>query len=163
MGDLGSIPGLGRSLEEGTGTHSSILARRISVHRGAWRAAVHGVAPSQTRLTDTAQHPARESCEVLGYWRLLQKAQWESLVVKSRHCGASLAAQMERICLQCRRSRFSPGWEDPLEKEMETQEYSVFLPGKPHGQRSLMGYSPWGGEESFTREPLMHTQWFREC
>ena len=28
-GDLGSIPGLGRSLEKGTATHSSILAWRI--------------------------------------------------------------------------------------------------------------------------------------
>ena len=33
----------------------------------------------------------------------------------------------------------SLGWEDSLQKEMVT---SVFLPGKPHGQRSLEGYSP---------------------
>ena len=32
--------------------------------------------------------------------------------------------------------------EDPLEKEMATT--SVVLPGKSHGQRSLMGYSSWG-------------------
>ena len=24
----------------------------------------------------------------------------------------------------------------------------VFLPGESHGQRSLMGYSPWGHKES---------------
>ena len=24
----------------------------------------------------------------------------------------------------------------------------VFLPGKPHGQRSLAGYRPWGHKES---------------
>ena len=35
-------------LEKGTGTHSSILAWRISMDRGAWRATVHGVAKSQT-------------------------------------------------------------------------------------------------------------------
>ena len=35
VGDLGSIPGLGRSLEEGMATHSSILAWRISMDRGA--------------------------------------------------------------------------------------------------------------------------------
>ena len=35
-------------LEEGMRTHSSILVWRI--HRGAWRAAVHRVAQSQTRL-----------------------------------------------------------------------------------------------------------------
>ena len=29
VGDLGSIPGLGRSLEEGPATHSSVLAWRI--------------------------------------------------------------------------------------------------------------------------------------
>ena len=36
----------------------------------------------------------------------------------------------------------SLGWEDPLEKEM--QPTPVFLPGKSHGQRSLVGYRPWG-------------------
>ena len=35
-------------LEEGMATHSSILAWRISMGRGAWRATVHGVAKSWT-------------------------------------------------------------------------------------------------------------------
>ena len=39
-------------LEEGTATHSSILAWRIPVDRGAWWAIVHGVAETQTRLGD---------------------------------------------------------------------------------------------------------------
>ena len=26
----------------------------------------------------------------------------------------------------------------------------VFLPGNPHGQRSLLGYSPWGSKKSKT-------------
>ena len=34
---------------------------------------------------------------------------------------------------------WSLGREDPLEEEMTT--YSGFLPGKSHGQRSLVGYS----------------------
>ena len=34
------------------------------------------------------------------------------------------------------------GREDPLEKEM--QPTPVFLPGKPHGRRNLVGYSPRG-------------------
>ena len=45
-GDLGSIPGLGRSLEKGKDTHSSILAWRIP-----WTT-VHGVARSWTRLSN---------------------------------------------------------------------------------------------------------------
>ena len=35
-------------LEKGMATHSSILAWRIPMDRGAWRAAVHGVAKSWT-------------------------------------------------------------------------------------------------------------------
>ena len=35
-------------LEEGIATHSSILAWRIPMDRGNWRAAIHGVAESDT-------------------------------------------------------------------------------------------------------------------
>ena len=38
--DLGLIPGLGWPLEEGMATRSSILAWRIPMDRGAWRALV---------------------------------------------------------------------------------------------------------------------------
>ena len=37
-------------LEKGLTTHSSILAWRIPIDRGAWQATVHGVAKSQTPL-----------------------------------------------------------------------------------------------------------------
>ena len=40
----------------------------------------------------------------------------------------------------------SLGQEDPLEEEMATT--TIFLPGKSHGQRSLVSYSPWGRKES---------------
>ena len=33
----------------------------------------------------------------------------------------------------------------------------VFLPGESHGQRSLVGYSPWGHTESVTTEATQHT------
>ena len=41
-------------LEEETATHSKILAWELGnpMDRGAWRATVHGVAKSQTRLSD---------------------------------------------------------------------------------------------------------------
>ena len=39
-------------LEEGMETHSSILAWRIPMDRGAWWATVHGVARSWTQLSD---------------------------------------------------------------------------------------------------------------
>ena len=39
----------------------------------------------------------------------------------------------------------SLGWEDPLEKEIAPTP--VLLPGKSHGWRSVVGYSPWGRKE----------------
>ena len=44
----------------------------------------------------------------------------------------------------------SLGWEDPLEQEMQLAP--VFLLGIFHGQRSLVGYSPWGHKELDTVE-----------
>ena len=37
------------------------------------------------------------------------------------------------------------------------QPTPVFSPGEFHGQRSLVGYSPWGQKESYTTEWLTHT------
>ena len=63
-------------------------------------------------------------------------------------------AQWYRIHLQCRRHkrlRLNP-WvmDDLLEEEIATSP--VFLPKKPHGQKSLEGYSLKGGKESDTTE-----------
>ena len=49
----------------------------------------------------------------------------------------------------------SMSWEDPLEKEMAT--HSSILAGKSHGQRSLVGCSPWGCKESGMTERLTLT------
>jgi len=43
-------------LEEGMATHSSILAWRIIMGRGAWRATVHRVSKSRTRLKQLSTH-----------------------------------------------------------------------------------------------------------
>ena len=47
------VPSLGQEDPlEGMTTHSSILAWRIPMDRGAWRTIVPGVTKSQTRLSD---------------------------------------------------------------------------------------------------------------
>ena len=51
-GDLGSIPGLGRSPGEGNGNPLQYSCLENSMDRGAWRATVHGVTESRTRLSD---------------------------------------------------------------------------------------------------------------
>ena len=50
----------------------------------------------------------------------------------------------------------SPGGGN-LQNPLERKATPVFLPGKSQGQRSLMGYSPWGHKESDTNYHLsMH-------
>ena len=51
-GDLGSIPGLGRSPGEGNGNPLQYSCLKNPMDRGAWWTTVHGVAESQTRLSD---------------------------------------------------------------------------------------------------------------
>ena len=48
--DVGSTPESGNSPGGGMVTHSSILAWRIPMDRGAWQSTVHRVTKSQTRL-----------------------------------------------------------------------------------------------------------------
>ena len=46
-----------------------------------------------------------------------------------------------------KRCRFDP-WVRKIPWGKAWQPTPVFLPGEPHGQRSLAGYSPWGHKES---------------
>ena len=57
----------------------------------------------------------------------------------------------------------SLGWEDPLEERHgHPLQYSCLE--NPHGQRSLMGYSPWGHKESDMTEQLStHSRTSREA
>ena len=50
-GDVGSIPGSGRSPGEGDGNPLHYSCLETPIDRGAWRATVHGVAKSQTQLS----------------------------------------------------------------------------------------------------------------
>ena len=52
----------------------------------------------------------------------------------------------------------SLGPEDPLEKEMAT--HPIFLPGKSHGQRNLVGCSPWRHRELDMTERLHFLSFF---
>ena len=53
---------------------------------------------------------------------------------------------------RCRRCRSDP-WVGKFPWSRKWQPAPVFLPGKFHGQRSLVGYSPWGHKQ------LDMTQW----
>ena len=66
-----------------------------------------------------------------------KKTEWS----KALYVRVSLVAKMTKNRPAMQETQVqSSGWEDPLEKEW--QPTPVFLPGEPHGRRSLAGYSP---------------------
>ena len=70
---------------------------------------------------------------------------WASLVVPSvKHLPAM------------RRPGFDP-WVGKILWRRKWQPTPVLLPGKPHGWRSMVGYSPWGRKESDMTERLHFT------
>ena len=54
--------------------------------------------------------------------------------------------RQERICLQCSRPGFDR-WVGKIPWRREWLPTPIFLPREFHGQRSLVGYSPWGHKE----------------
>ena len=50
---------------------------------------------------------------------------------------------------QCRRCGFDP-WVGKMPWKRKWQPTPIFLPGKPHVQRRLVDYSPWGSQNSQT-------------
>ena len=65
--DAGSVLELGRSPEGGHGNPLQDSCLENPMDRGAWRAAVHGVTKSQTRLS--IQTRTSESAHLGGPWR----------------------------------------------------------------------------------------------
>ena len=72
------------------------------------------------------------------------------------------ASSKEPAC-QCKRPKRLEfdSWVRKIPWRRKWQPIPVFLPGESYGQRSLAGYSPWGGKESDTTEWL-HTHMIRE-
>ena len=66
---------------------------------------------------------------------------------------ASLVAQMVKN-LPAMQKTHSDSWVEKILWRKEWQPTPVFLPGKSHGQRSLVRYSPWGWKELDTTEQL---------
>ena len=71
--------------------------------------------------------------------------------------GASLVAPWYRICLQCKRPGFNP-CVGKISWRRAWQPTLVLLTGEFHGQRSLVGYSPWGHTQLDTSEGTKQQQ-----
>ena len=78
-----------------------------------------------------------------------QSLNWSA---RKRHPGKEPTCQ----CRRHKRCRFDP-WEGKIPWRRAWPRTPVFLPGESCGQRSLAGYSPWGGKDSDTTEVIQHT------
>ena len=58
-------------------------------------------------------------------------------------------------CRRCKRPGFNP-WVGKIPWRRTWQPTPVFLPGESHGQKSLVGYSPWG-HKSWTQLKRLST------
>ena len=72
--------------------------------------------------------------------------------VQEKATGVAIVLKTPRATCQCRRlKRFDP-WIGNIPWSRKWQPTSVFLPGKFHGQRSLLGNSLWGCKEADTTD-----------
>ena len=60
--------------------------------------------------------------------------------------GGTSGQEATCLCWRCKRCGFDP-WDGEIPWSREWQPAPVFLPGKSHGWRSLVSYSPWGCKE----------------
>ena len=80
-----------------------------------------------------------------GSWGLkeLDTTEWQNWTEPNKDFPGG--SDSKSVCLQCRRPEFDPGVRK-IPWRRKWQPTPVFLSGKSHGQRSLVGYSPWGSQ-----------------
>ena len=81
--------------------------------------------------------------QIFFWYRLLQHIEYNSLCYTVNPC--------------CLSNSWRPGfdpWVGKIPWRRKWKPTPVFLPGKSHGLRILVGYSPWGHKESDTSERL---------
>ena len=147
---------------------------------GAWWATVHGVTKSQTRLSNfTFFHFAswKKSYDQPRQHILKQRHYFANKGPSSQSYGFPVVMygceswtikkaehwRIDAFELWCWRRLSRVPWTARRSNQSIIKEISpeyptpVLLPGKSHGQRSLVGCSPWGREESDTTERLHFT------
>ena len=175
------MPGLGRSPGERNGNPLQYSCLENPMDGGAWWATVHGVAKSRTRLSDNrtelnwstreimysvrnvmtnsvccvwqlreyilnSHHKAKKFflcllfCTYMRWWMFIQL-----IVVIISWC---MDVKSFAVCLK---PGFYP-WVRKIHWRRKWQFTLVLVPGKSHGERSLVGCCPWGRTESDTTE-----------
>ena len=103
--------------------------------RGAWQATVHGIS-KESDMTE------RLSLS-LYIWKILSTPKILKLIQGLPWWLCGKKKKKKKTNCQCRRPGFDP-WVRKIPWRRKWQPSPVFLSGKSHGQRILVGYSPWG-------------------
>ena len=70
-------------------------------------------------------------------------------IIRKKVPGGTSGKEPACRCRRHKRCRFQP-WVERISWRRAPQSTPAFLPGESHGQRSLVGDSPWGHKESCT-------------
>ena len=94
-------------------------------------------------FTFEIMHSRKNGVRRSGYkWCQVWLLEYKMLELEANQNQTWWLGSKESAC-QCRRCGIDP-WVEKIPWRRKWQPTSVFLPGKSHGQRSLVGYSPWG-------------------
>ena len=107
------------------------------------------------KCEDTESHLGRTACEDNGRDRSDKPTSRGRLRIASNSLRKDVpgGSDGKASCLQSRRAGFDP-WVGKILWRRKWQPTPVLLPGKSHGWRSVVGYSPWGRKQSDTTERL---------
>ena len=133
-------------IAEGSGTPLQYSCLENPMDGGAWWVAVHGVAKSRTWLSDftfTFHFHALEKEMATHSSTLAWKIPWTEEPDRVQSTG-SLRVGHDWVT--------SLSFSTFMHWRRKWQPTPVLLPGESHGQRGLVGCSPWGHTESDTTE-----------
>ena len=117
----------------------------------AWHAATHGVTKSRTWLSDWIE---------LDWLYLFILIRCHKLDKSMGFPGGISGKEPTCQCRRCKRHRIDC-WVGKNPWRRVQKPTPVFLPGESHGQRSLVGYSPWG--RTRLKQLSMHAPYKNIC
>ena len=104
---------------------------------------VHGIL--QARILEWVAMPSSRRSPYPWFKPASPAFQADSLPAEQQGKPKKSGVGKESAC-QCRRCRFDP-WVRKIPQRRKWQPIPVFLPGKSHGLKSLVGYSPWSRKQ----------------